>query len=159
MIGLMSAGWWSFVVLGVCAGVISGLLGIGSGIIVIPALVLLCGLEQKAAQGTALAVMVPMALVGAIRYWRNPQVELNGLVILLLVIGAVAGTLAGTELAGRLPAGMLRKLFALLLLIMAIRMFTASPQPKKTPYEKVPANLSGSEAVERGGMDDSASQQ
>ena len=159
MIGLVSGEWWFFVVLGLCAGVISGTLGVGSGIIVIPALVLLCSFEQKAAQGTALAVMVPMALVGAIRYWRNPQVELNGVVILLLMLGAVAGTLAGTELAGRLPAGTLRKFFALLLMITAIRMFTASPQPKKTPYEKAPADLSEPEAVERGGLNDSTSQQ
>jgi len=125
VIGPVSSEWWFFVVLGVCAGVISGTLGVGSGIIVVPSLVLLCSFEQKAAQGTALAVMVPMALVGAIRYWRNPQVELNGIVILLLVMGAVAGALAGTARAGRLPGGTLRKLFALLLIVAAVRMFTA----------------------------------
>jgi uncharacterized membrane protein YfcA len=158
VVGLVSGGWWFFVVLGLCAGVISGTLGVGSGIILVPTLVLLCSFEQKAAQGTALAVMVPMALVGAIRYWRNPQVELNGVVILLLILGAVAGALAGTELAGRLPAGTLRKLFALLLIVAAIRMFIASPQPKKTHNEKAPATLSGPEAMEPGGTNDSTSQ-
>lgn len=158
MVGPLLTEWWFLVILGLCAGVISGTLGLGSGIVVIPALVLLCGFEQKSAQGTALAIMVPMALVGAIRYWRNPQVELNGMVILLLVLGAVAGTLAGTELAGRLPAGTLRKIFALVLMIVAIKMFTASPRPGKMQQDKGPANQSSPEAAERGGMNDSATQ-
>jgi len=151
--------WWLLVVLGLFAGVVSGTLGVGSGIIVIPALVLLSGFEQKSAQGTALAVMVPMALVGAIRYWRNPQVELNGMVILLLVLGAVVGTLAGTELAGRLPAGTLRKLFAVLLMITAIRMFTASPRPGNAHREADQGNPTSLKVGERGGIDDAASQQ
>ncbi len=158
VIGPLPTEWWFLVVLGLLAGVVSGTLGVGSGIVVIPALVLLCGSEQKSAQGTALAVMVPMALVGAIRYWRNPQVELSGTVILLLVLGAVAGTLAGTELAGRLPAGTLRKLFAVLLMITAVKMFTASPRPANTRQEKGPANQSSPEAAERGGIDDTATQ-
>ena len=86
-------------------GIVSGLLGVGSGTVVIPALVLLWGFGQKSAQGMALAAMVPMALIGALRYWRNPQVELHGVVLVLMVLGAVAGTLVGTELVGRLPAG------------------------------------------------------
>jgi len=57
--------WWVFVVLGVFAGVVSGSLGLGSGTILIPSLVLLCGFGQKSAQGMALAVMVPMTLLGA----------------------------------------------------------------------------------------------
>jgi hypothetical protein len=122
--------WWVLVVLGLCAGVISGTLGVGSGTVLIPALVLLFSVEQKAAQGTSLAVMVPMALVGAIRYWRNPHIELNGAVIALIALGAVGGTLVGTELAARLSAGFLRKAFAVFLMVVAIRMFTASPRPQ-----------------------------
>ncbi len=159
MVGSLPIEWWFLVVLGLCAGVISGTLGVGSGIVVIPALVLLGGFEQKSAQGTALAVMVPMALVGAIRYWKMPHVEFNGMVILLLVLGAVAGTLAGTELASRLPAGTLRKLFAVLLMITAIRMFTASPRPGNAHREVDPSNQTSLEAREPGGMNDSASQQ
>ncbi len=158
MVGSLFAEWWLLIVLGMFVGVISGLLGVGGGIIVIPALVLLAGFEQKSAQGTALAVMVPMALVGAIRYWRNPQVELSGTVILLLVLGAVVGTLAGTELAGRLPAGTLRKLFAVLLMITAIRMFTASPRPGNARHEVDQGNQTSLKAAEPGGIDDAASQ-
>jgi uncharacterized membrane protein YfcA len=132
VLGSLPAEWWSFVVLGVCAGVVSGMLGVGSGTVMIPALVLLWGFGQKSAQGTALAIMVPMALIGALRYWRNPDVELDGLVLALIALGAVAGTLGGTELAARLPAGLLRRLFAIFLALVAVRMFLASGRPAKT---------------------------
>ena len=123
--------WWVFILLGVLAGIVSGTLGLGSGVVVIPALVLLFSFEQKSAQGTALAVMVPMALVGALRYWRNPEIEMNAVIILLIILGALAGVLGGTELAARLPSGTLRKVFAIFLTIVAIRMFIASPKPQR----------------------------
>lgn len=66
MTGQFSHTWRIFVLLGICAGTLSGLLGLGSGIILIPTLVLLCGFAQKSAQGTALAVMVHMVLVGTL---------------------------------------------------------------------------------------------
>ena len=122
--------WWGFVVFGVCAGILSGLLGVGSGTIIIPALVLFWGFGQKSAQGTALAIMVPMALIGALRYWQNPEVELNGLIIALMSLGAVAGTIGGTELAARLPADLLRRFFAIFLAVVAVQMFFAPPPPK-----------------------------
>jgi len=152
--GSLPGEWWGFVLLGVCAGVISGTLGVGSGTVVIPALVLLWGFGQKSAQGMALAAMVPMALVGAIRYWKNPEVELNGLVITLIVLGAVAGTMAGTELAARLPAGLLRKSFAVFLAIVAIRMFTAAPRSEKTPG----SGSASIKAVDLGDRNESAAQ-
>lgn len=131
MAGSLPGEWWGFVVLGLCAGIISGTLGVGSGTVVIPALVLLWGFGQKSAQGMALAAMVPMALIGALRYWRNPEVEFHGVVLVLIVLGAVAGTMVGTELVGRLPAGLLRKFFAVFLAIVAVRMFTAAPRSEK----------------------------
>ncbi len=96
MIGQLFNPWWIFVLLGICAGILSGLLGLGSGIILVPALVLLCSFEQKSAQGMALAVMVPMALVGALRYWKNPEIQMNAAVIGLIILAALAGALVGT---------------------------------------------------------------
>jgi uncharacterized membrane protein YfcA len=129
--GSLPGEWWGFVFLGVCAGIVSGLLGVGSGTVMIPALVLIWGFGQKSAQGMALATMVPLALIGAIRYWKNPEVEFNGSVITLIVLGAAAGTIVGTELVARLPAGVLRKSFAVFLAIVAVRMFTAAPKGEK----------------------------
>ena len=129
MIGQLSNPWWVFVVLGLCAGVLSGTLGLGSGIIMIPTLILLFGFGQKSAQGMALAVMVPMALVGALRYWKNPEIEFNTVIVGLIICGALAGALAGTELASRIPNHILRKVFATVLVIAAIKMFMTSAKP------------------------------
>jgi uncharacterized membrane protein YfcA len=109
-------------VLGLVAGLLSGILGIGSGIILVPALVHLA-FPQKDAQGIALAVMVPMALVGAIRYKMHPEIELNPNVILVLGLTAVIGALLGATLAGHLHNLMLRRLFATLIIIVGIRMW------------------------------------
>jgi uncharacterized membrane protein YfcA len=126
MIGQLSSPWWIFVVLGICAGVVSGALGLGSGTVVVPTLVLICGFGQKNAQGTALAVMVPMALVGALRYWWNPAIEIRALPVGLIICGALVGVLFGTELAYRLPGHVLRKMFAAFLIIVAVKMFMTS---------------------------------
>ncbi|MBL7186469.1 MAG: sulfite exporter TauE/SafE family protein [Phycisphaerae bacterium] len=69
MLGQLPAYWWALVLLGILAGVVSGMLGLGSGAVVVPALVLAFGFPQKSAQGTALALMVPMAMLGAFRFW------------------------------------------------------------------------------------------
>jgi len=163
MIGQLSNPWWVFVVLGIAAGILSGALGIGAGIILVPTLVLLCSFGQKSAQGMALAVMVPMALLGALRYWKNPQIEMNAVVIGLIICGALAGTLAGTELASWLPSHILRKAFAVVLIMVAIRMFIGSARPKEgglndsltgqnpAPIEhRLTSNRCGT--VERGGI-------
>ncbi len=126
MIGQLSNPWWVFIVLGICAGVLSGTLGLGSGIIMIPTLALLFDFGQKSAQGMALAVMVPMALLGALRYWKNPEIEINTVIVGLIICGALVGVLVGTELAFRIPNHILRKLFAAVLVITAIKMFMTS---------------------------------
>lgn len=114
--------WWALILLGLCAGILSGTLGLGSGIILIPAMVILFSFPQKSAQGTALAVMVPMALLGAFRYWHNPQIEISVGAIALIVVGALVGVLVGTELTGRLPAHVLKKGFAVFLIVVAAKM-------------------------------------
>ncbi len=156
MIGQLSNYWWVFILLGIFAGIVSGTLGLGSGTVIVPVLVLLCCFEQKSAQGTALAVMVPMALVGAIRYWKNPEIEMNAVIIVFLVLGAVAGALAGTELVSKLPGNVLKKVFAIFLAIVAVRMFTASPRPKQPDLVDSPANQQNVNLVEPGGTKNEA---
>ncbi|MHC4175154.1 MAG: sulfite exporter TauE/SafE family protein [Planctomycetota bacterium] len=152
MIGQLSNPWWVFILLGIGAGVISGALGLGSGTVLIPTLVLLCGCGQKSAQGTALAVMVPMALVGALRYWKNPEIEMNAVIIALIVFGALAGALVGTELVGRLPSHILRKVFAAVLVIAAVRMFMTTTRPKQTSGYNDLTKQEIADSVENGGI-------
>jgi len=139
------------------AGVVSGALGVGSGIILIPTLVLFCSFEQKSAQGMALAVMVPMALLGALRYWKNPQIEMNAVVIALIICGALAGTLVGTELAGRLPGHVLRKALAIYLVIVAVIMFIGPSRPKKVDLGDGVTVQKETNLIEPGGIDNEAS--
>jgi len=159
MIVQLSNYWWVFILLGVCAGLVSGTLGLGSGTVLIPSLVLLCGFGQKSAQGTALAVMVPMALLGALRYWKNPEIDMNIVIIAFIVVGALAGTLAGTELAARLPSHTLCKIFAIFLIIVAVRMFTLSPESKQPALIDNPANQESVSLVEPGGTTNEAQKQ
>lgn len=129
MLGEITNPWWAFVLLGIIAGIASGMLGIGGGVIMVPALViLLAAFDQKTAQGTALAVMVPLAIVGTLRYMQNPDVTINWTVVILIVAGAVAGSLMGTTLVRQLPVGFLRKCFAVLLIAVAFKMFISKPQ-------------------------------
>ena len=131
MLGQLSNPWWVFVVLGIGAGLMGGALGLGGGTLIVPTLVLVCSYGQKSAQGTALAVMVPMALVGALRYWRNPAIEIHALPIGLIICGALVGVLLGTELASRLPAHILKKVFAAVLVMLAIKIFITSSKPRR----------------------------
>ncbi|MBW8016669.1 MAG: sulfite exporter TauE/SafE family protein [Planctomycetes bacterium] len=130
MLGEITNPWWAFVLLGIIAGIASGLLGIGGGVIMVPALViLLAAFDQKTAQGTALAVMVPLAIVGTLRYMQNPDVTINWTVVALIVAGAIAGSLMGTTLVRHLPLGFIRKCFVVLLIAVAFKMFISKPQP------------------------------
>ncbi len=134
----LASSWWLFVVVGVLAGALSGSLGVGSGIIVVPALVLLLGCPQKSAQGMALALMVPMAALGVYQYARAPGVVLQGVPIALLVAGAALGVLAGTRLLARVPDFWLQRAFAIFLVIVAARMFWSSTPKTVNPDAPAP---------------------
>ncbi len=117
---------------GLICGIFSATFGVGAGIIMIPVLVIVFSMPQKAAQGTCLAVMIPMAAVGALRYKLNPQIELDIGVIGLLCAGAVVGAWIGAGIADWLSPLVLRRLFAVIMIVAAVKMLASSP-PKKTP--------------------------
>ena len=128
--------WWLYLLLGLASGIFSGTFGVGAGIILIPVLTLAFEFGQKSAQGMALAVMVPMALVGAIRYKMNPQIALHTGPVVLLACGAVAGAVIGAAIAGWISGPVLRKLFAVVMVVAAAKMFFSSPgSPIDKPAE------------------------
>jgi uncharacterized membrane protein YfcA len=105
------------IAIGVAAGVLSGLLGIGGGALFVPALVLLLGLGQVEAQATSLLAIVPVALVGAWRQGHYGNLRLGeGLVIGVL---AVPGALLGVVVVNAVPERAIELAFALLLLWIA----------------------------------------
>jgi uncharacterized membrane protein YfcA len=106
-------------VIGAVAGVLSGLLGVGGGILFVPALTLVISLSQVRAEATSLLAIVPVALVGAVRQYRYGNVRLReGAVVGLLSVVGVAG---GVALANVLPQRALRLSFAALILFVAAR--------------------------------------
>jgi uncharacterized protein len=139
MLAELSNPWWVFVLVGLGAGVISGTLGVGSGIVFVPVMATVFMLPQKSAQGTALAVMAPMALLGAIRYWHNPSIEINMTIVALLVSGALVGALIGTAVVDHIPGHYLRKAFAIFMVVVAVRMFIM-PKRKPAPIDQADNN-------------------
>lgn len=112
---------FSCIVLGLVAGVFSGLIGIGGGIIIIPALVLLFGLTQHQAQGTTLALMVPpIGLLAAWTYYKQGYVDLK--IVAFVCIGFFLGGLFGAKIATSLTSQVLEKIFGVALLLIALKM-------------------------------------
>ncbi len=103
--------------LGLLAGGAAAALGVGGGIVFVPALVIVFSFDQQLAQGTSLAVILPTALVAAIVHHRGRRVVWP--VAAWVSTGAVAGALAGSRIALALDPNLLRRLFATLLLVLA----------------------------------------
>ena len=108
------------VITGVATGLVSGTMGVGGGIIMVPAMVILMGIDQVDAQGISLAVIVPTALSGALQHLRMGNVDKR--LALTIGIGGIAGGLGGAQLAQILPAPALRAIFAAFVLFSSQRM-------------------------------------
>lgn len=106
--------------IGLIAGVISGLLGVGGGVILVPGLVILLGLSQHEAEGTSLLAIIPVVLVGAISQRRYGNVRSEDAVVIGLL--SVGGAAAGVVLANALSGSALRVAFATLMLVIAFRL-------------------------------------
>lgn len=108
-------------VIGVITGVMAGMLGIGGAIIMIPALVFIMGLSQTTAQGTSLAVMLPpIGIFAAYNYWKAGEVNLK--FALILAVTFIVGSYFGSKWALNLPQALLKKIFGILLLLVAAKM-------------------------------------
>jgi len=107
------------VVIGLAAGFMAGLLGIGGGVVMVPAMVLLLGFDQHVAQGTSLLVVIPAALTGSLTHYRNGRLVLRDAAT--LAAGGVIGAVIGSALALSIEETMLQRLFAGFLLVTAVR--------------------------------------
>jgi len=110
-----------FLVLGLAAGILSGVIGIGGGIIVVPALVLIFGLTQHMAQGTTLAMLLPpIGILAVWTYYGKGFVDVK--IAALLCAGFVLGGWLGAKIATGLPAATLQKIFGVALLLISVKM-------------------------------------
>ena len=112
---------FAFIGLGIVAGAVSGLVGIGGGIIIVPVLVLFFGFSQQMAQGTTLALMVPpLGAFAAWTYYRHGYVDVK--TAGLICLGFLAGSILGADLAIRLPGEILTRVFGAILVTVGLRM-------------------------------------
>jgi uncharacterized membrane protein YfcA len=109
------------VAIGVGAGLLSGMFGVGGGILVVPALVLMLRFDQRLANGTSLGAVLPISVASLFTYWSHDNVDWS--MALWLVVGALAGAVLGTKWIHVLPRKVLGYLFAAMLLVTAIRLF------------------------------------
>ncbi|MFA5140646.1 MAG: sulfite exporter TauE/SafE family protein [Elusimicrobiota bacterium] len=110
-----------YVALGLAAGVCSGIVGLGGGVVIVPALVYLFKLSQHQAQGTTLAILVPpIGLLAAWTYYKQGYVDLK--IAALVCVGFFLGGLLGAKLAVGMSSAALKKVFGATLLILGLKM-------------------------------------
>jgi len=107
--------------IGLTAGVLSGLIGIGGGIIIVPALVYFLGFSQHAAQGTSLGLLLPpVGILAVMNYYKKGFLDIN--VVLIMAIAFVVGAFLGSKFSINLSEDKLKKFFAVVLLLIAGKM-------------------------------------
>ena len=111
----------AYILVGLTAGILSGLIGIGGGIIIVPALIYLFHLAPHTAQGTTLALMVPpIGLLAALTYYKQGYVDIS--IAAFICMGFFVGGLLGANLASLLSGTTLKRIFGLIMLLVSIKM-------------------------------------
>jgi uncharacterized membrane protein YfcA len=109
------------ILVGLLAGFLSGLIGVGGGIIIVPALIFFLGFSQKLAQGTSLGILLlPVGILAVIQYYKQGYLNLNYVAIVALAF--VVGGYFGSKLAISLSDDKMKKIFAGILLVLSIKM-------------------------------------
>jgi uncharacterized membrane protein YfcA len=111
-----------FLLIGLGAGVLAGIFGIGGGIVIVPALVLIMRMAPLTATGTSLgALLLPVGIFGAWQYYRNGHLDIKGAA--LIAAGLTIGAYGGAVVAQGLAPGTVRRMFAVFLVVVAARMW------------------------------------
>ena len=134
------------ILVGVAAGILGGLVGVGGGIIIVPSLVYFIGFSQKTAQGTSLGlIMLPVGILGVLQYYKQGHVDFR--VVGILAAGFLAGSFFGSKIALSLPQETVKRIFAILMILIAIKiLFFDKPKKeeqaaKTEQVEKGPTNV------------------
>jgi uncharacterized membrane protein YfcA len=106
---------------GLAAGMLSGLVGVGGGIIIVPCLVFFLGFSQKMAQGTSLGILlIPIGILGVLQYYKQDYIDLK--VVAIISVAFFFGSYFGSRIALSLSQENVKKIFALVLLLVAVKM-------------------------------------
>lgn len=110
-----------FIGIGLLAGILSGMFGIGGGVIIVPALIYLCEFSQLKAQGTSLAILLPPVGIAAFAYYyKRGEVDLKAGILICVFL--VIGSIFGAKIANNIPVSILRKSFGILMILISLRM-------------------------------------
>ncbi|MDA8901544.1 sulfite exporter TauE/SafE family protein [Flavobacteriales bacterium] len=111
------------VLIGITAGVVSGFIGIGGGIIIVPALIYLVGLSQLQAQGTSLALMLPpIGILAFMQYYKAENVDIDLRMVAIVASTFIVGGLFGAKLALKINVNLVKIIFGVLMLLISIKM-------------------------------------
>jgi len=128
----------TLILIGFFAGVLSGLVGVGGGIVIVPCLVFFLAFTQKMAQGTSLALLtLPVVILGMLQYYKEGHVDFR--LVGFLALGFLVGGFFGGKLAVSIPENTLKKVFSIILFIVAIKLYYESTSTKKAATKNVPA--------------------
>jgi len=112
------------VLIGLLAGILSGLFGVGGGVVMVPLLLFLLGYTQHQAQGTSLAVLaVPVTFIAAYTYYKSGENVVNWKYAAIIAAFFIVGGYFGSKIAISINQALLKKIFSLILLVVAIKMF------------------------------------
>jgi len=109
-----------FILVGFTVGILSGLLGLGGGVFLIPVMVTAFAVAQHNAHATSLAVVVPTAIVSAVIYGLHGFIDFS--ITLNIIVGSIVGASLGARLAQKIPAAQLKRLFGLFMVVVGLRM-------------------------------------
>ncbi len=111
------------IIIGLASGILSGLVGVGGGIIIVPALVFFLGFSQQQAQGTSLGLLLlPIGILAVFNYYNKGYIDIKAVAVMTLAF--VVGGWVGSKLAVSLSQETLKKIFAIILLYTAVRMLS-----------------------------------
>ncbi len=133
--------WFRLLLIGLAGGVLSGMFGVGGGVVMVPLLINFAGVDERRASATSLAAIVPTAVVGCIAYAVNGRVDI--LAALVVAAGGVVGTWLGARLLRTIPLGVLRWTFVTVLVIVAIRMVLVQPEAGQAAAASGPLSIAG----------------
>lgn len=127
------------IILGILSGALSGMVGVGGGIIIVPALVFFLSFTQKQAQGTSLGILLlPVGILGVIQYYKQGQIDWR--VVLIVSLAFLAGNYFGSKWALSLSDKTLKKVFAIVLIIVGFKILFIDTRKKDLPEQTTPAN-------------------
>ena len=133
--------WIILILIGVASGMLSGFVGVGGGLIIVPALVLFLEFSQKMAQGTSLAILLlPVGILAVTEYYKHGYIDIK--IALIISAGFVVGGFFGSKIALVLPQDTIKKIFAVFMLIVAIKMLFFD---KKSIEKGSPSTINTSE--------------